>query len=191
MKNQTRIRIGGAVIVLLGAISVIASLGYWAPCVGEQQALRPDGLIDNERLTAACSAAAHGASTGDLAFLMWPVAVILVLAVAAYSRRPWVSILAVIPLVALFPVIDPGFFWQPWDTADTVPGSGVLSSAAIVASGIVLWFSAAATRDPAPEDVHAGGRSRPEDMPRQADPDGLRDVRSDACRRTLEQDRKP
>lgn len=133
----------------LGVIGVVASWTYWAPCVGEAQPLR-DGLIDNERLTASCAALVESASIGAVPYL-WLAAFILVMVAAAWNSRPWTSTLAVIPLIALFPVTAPGFFWQPWDTADIVPGSGVLPAAAIVVSGLILWASAAFAKAPSPE----------------------------------------
>lgn len=72
---------------------------------------------------------------------MWaPGATVLVFGVAALALLPgWRPILMLAAgLVAMSRVADPGFFWQGWDTAMVVPGTGVISHVLVLVAAVVF-----------------------------------------------------
>lgn len=137
--------LSGVGLVALGAVAGAERIAYWRPCWEWLDTMTASGV---EGPSVACLDASSLAALGDH-IGTWMVSALLV-AIGLIGIRGAVSRALVVAAVALvllaIPFADPGFFWQGWDTADTVPGVGGLPAAATVLAGLLLVGAAVAAR---------------------------------------------
>lgn len=131
-------RVLGAALVGLGLARIADRLMWWSTC--------GDSLIvdvaDRLPYTTQCLDAMSAASIDD-SLPIWAVGLLLSLAATTAvwtrskaARRSGLAAVAVIAVAN--PVLDPGFFWQGWVTADSTPGLGILPAIAIALGGVIL-----------------------------------------------------
>lgn len=145
----------GWVLVVGGVLLAGVLVLYWAPCVEGYAAV-----------TDACWAAVTNNHLSQPAMGAWGVG--LALTITALVLRP--SLLAALAaLVALWalPVIQSGYAWTGWYTADTNPGAYVFTGVFLALAGGVLLIdgtlavpSAGHRSEPAAMGVHDRGRGR-------------------------------
>ena len=111
-------------LIALGVAGIVLSLQIWQPCF--------DSAVSEQCLDA-MSARAHWPT----AFGFWATGVGLAIVGALSRVGRWASLAAtVLLLVAAHPAFDPGI--GTWDTADAVPGSGIISASWLVLAGAII-----------------------------------------------------
>ena len=140
--------LSGTALVALGTVAGAERIAYWRPCWESLSTMAGSDVDSPVGPSVACLDASSFAALGDH-LGTWAMAVLFV-AVGLIGIRGTTSRALVIAAVALvllaLPFTDPGFFWQGWDTADTVPGVGVLPAVATVLAGLLLIGAAVASR---------------------------------------------
>lgn len=119
-------------MLCLGVFGVVDRMLRWRSCMDGPT---PAGIGATEECLDAMSFTTRHEMIGSL----WLAALLLAAAALVLARGyRWAGAVALVLVVAVNPLTDPGFFWQGWDTADTVPGTGVLPAVAIIVSGGVF-----------------------------------------------------
>ncbi|TQJ30830.1 hypothetical protein [Microbacterium sp. SLBN-146] len=131
-------RVLGAALLGLGLVRSADRLMWWSAC---SDSLVVD-VTDRLPYTTQCLDAMSAASIDD-SLPIWAAGLLLSVAATAavwtLGRRVRRSALAAVAVIAVVnPLIDPGFFWQGWVTADSMPGLGILPAIAIVLAGAIL-----------------------------------------------------
>lgn len=117
-------RLAALGLIALGATGIILSVQIWQPCF--------ESAV-SEQCRDAMSARAHWPT----AFGFWAAGVGLAIVGALSRAGRWASLAAtVLLLVAAHPAFDPGI--GTWDTADAVPGSGIISASWLLLAGAII-----------------------------------------------------
>lgn len=126
----------GVVVAGVGVAIAFSRMRGWSACL----AVVP--LRDGTDYPQACYDE-MGVSHNDL-LPFWGMALLLVTAsILVQARRPnRVAISALAVAVLAVPLLDFGFVWQGWNTADAVPGFGVTSSVLSAIAGLLATTSA-------------------------------------------------
>lgn len=113
-------------LIALGAAGIFISLQTWQPCF--------DSAVSGQCLDA-MSARAHW----PISFGFWAMGIGLAIVGALSRMGRWASLAAVaLLLVVANPAFDPGI--GTWDTADAVPGSGIISASWLILAGAIIGF---------------------------------------------------
>ena len=134
-----RARIRRFLLVVCAVLLVTTSLWatwrsatYWAPCVG----------ADWTTMNDACAEAMSSYASAPIVEL-WAVLTAFVIAIVlfrAVSRVPY-GLIAGLAAVLACPLLDPGFFWIEWGSADGIPGNGIWTAALLSVAGVVLLIA--------------------------------------------------
>lgn len=143
-------RVLGVALVGLGLARIADRLLWWSAC-GDSLVI---DVADRLPYTTQCLDAMSAARIDD-SLPIWAVGLLLSVAatVAVWTRGTAArgSGLAAVAVIAVVnPILDPGFFWQGWVTADSMPGLGILPAIAIALGGVILLQT---TPVPSPQTV--------------------------------------
>ncbi|WP_404430687.1 hypothetical protein LG299_12455 [Microbacterium lacus] len=137
------VRVVGALLIGLGLIRLADRVMWWAPC-GGSQIPETNGRFDGvPTVTDACLDAMSFTSI-DEGLPVWGAAMVLAAIGAIAARKAgagWAGWVALAVIIVVNPLVDPGFFWQGWSTADSMPGLGVIPAVAVVVAGVLLATS--------------------------------------------------
>ncbi len=140
--------LSGAGLVALGTVAGAERIAYWHPCWESLSTMTGSDADNPVGPSVACLDASSYAALGDH-LGTWVLAAIFVagglIGIHGTTSRTVVFVAVALVLLAV-PFTDPGFFWQGWDTADTVPGVGVLPALATIAAGLLLIGASVASR---------------------------------------------
>lgn len=140
--------LSGAGLVALGTVAGAERIAYWRPCWESLSTMTGSDADNPVGPSVACLDGSSYAALGDH-LGTWVMAVICVagglIGIRGTTSRTVVFAAVALVLLAV-PFADPGFFWQGWDTADTVPGVGVLPAVATLLAGLLLIGAGAASR---------------------------------------------
>lgn len=132
-----------SILILIGASATLGALiTSWNSCfVG---------------LSAECAAASSQDSSWVLPSTLWLVSIaVAIVGLFLAPRRP-LALVAVGMLVVINPLTDRGAFFLPWDTADTIPFTGIwIAAAATVAALLLLTSSRPSATQQSPKVRHA------------------------------------
>lgn len=137
------VRTLGAILIGLGLIRLADRVMWWAPC-GGAQTTEATGRSDGIPTVADACLDAMSDTSVDEGFPAWGIAIVLAAVGAIAARKAgagWAAWVALVLIVAVNPITDPGFFWQGWSTADSMPGLGLIPAVAVVVSGVLLATS--------------------------------------------------
>lgn len=126
-------------LLIVASVFTGAILMSWGACFGG--------------FSADCAALTQLESHWLLPSLLWIVSLSAAIAALFIAPRKTPVVLAVGLLLVVNPLTDAGAFFIPWDTADTLPFTGLWVSAAAIATALLVGLAARAQPMPgsAPE----------------------------------------
>ena len=124
-------------ILFIGVAVVVQRWFWWQPCGSS-----PTSTVGESTIHPTVSDACLNAMSDSPAHLfIFNVAALVIAMVAAAAARTIYAFAAVALIIIANPLFDPGFFWQGWDTADLVPGHGILMGVAFIVAAALLGFT--------------------------------------------------
>jgi hypothetical protein len=82
-------------------------------------------------------------SSYDYSLLLWLWSALFAIVVALVVARVVPRIVGAVAIVAILiacPVLDPGFFWTEWGSADATPGHGFWTACWLAITGLILLY---------------------------------------------------
>jgi hypothetical protein len=112
------------VLIALGLLDILWGYHAWSPC-----------FVSNDL---ACREALNERPEEPLSLAVWILSFASITLTMLFRTGRVGTFIGLILIAIANPLVDPGFFWRDWNSADGAAGTGMTAGAVIVVSGVIV-----------------------------------------------------